>query len=51
MARWKENFDPGGNPLVALELIGPRETRNYVKKVLDANSTYAAMAREKAGAE
>jgi soluble lytic murein transglycosylase len=51
MARWKENFDPGSNPLVALELIGPRETRLYVKKVLDAYSAYAAMARKEAGAE
>jgi len=51
MARWKENFEPASNPLVALELIGPRETRNYVKKVLDAHAAYAAMAREKARTE
>ena len=51
MARWKENFEPGSNPLVALELIGPRETRRYVKKVLDAYSAYVAIAREKASAE
>jgi soluble lytic murein transglycosylase len=51
MARWKENFEPATNPLVALELIGPRETRLYVRKVLDAHSAYAAIAREKAGAE
>jgi soluble lytic murein transglycosylase-like protein len=51
MARWKENFGPATNPLVALELIGPRETRLYVKKVLDARSAYAAMTREKAGSE
>jgi soluble lytic murein transglycosylase len=44
MARWKESFDPRRNPLVALELIGPRETRRYVKKVLDARSSYAAFA-------
>jgi soluble lytic murein transglycosylase len=51
MARWRENFRPAENPLVALELIGPRETRNYVKKVLDAYSAYAAIAREKARVE
>jgi soluble lytic murein transglycosylase len=51
MARWKENFEPASNPLVALELIGPRETRLYVKKVLDARSAYAAIAREKARIE
>lgn len=51
MARWKENFEPAINPLVALELIGPRETRLYVKKVLDAHSAYAAMARERAHTE
>jgi soluble lytic murein transglycosylase len=51
MARWKETFDPGVNPLVALELIGPQETRLYVKKVLDAHAAYAALAREKARTE
>lgn len=51
MASWKVNFEPGSNPLVALELIGPRETRLYVKKVLDAHSAYAAIAREKARTE
>jgi soluble lytic murein transglycosylase len=51
MARWKENFEPLRNPLVALELIGPRETRLYVKKVLDARAAYAAIAREKARVE
>jgi tetratricopeptide (TPR) repeat protein len=51
MARWKENFEPARNPLVALELIGPRETRLYVKKVLDAHSAYAGIAREKARTE
>jgi len=45
MARWRENFRPAENPLVALELIGPRETRQYVKKVLDSYAAYAAMAR------
>jgi soluble lytic murein transglycosylase-like protein len=51
MARWKESFDPGRNPLVALELIGPRETRRYVKKVLDARASYSACAAGKGRGE
>ena len=43
MAPWKKNFDPVDMPIVALEMIGPRETRLYVKKVLDALSAYRTM--------
>ncbi len=51
MARWRENFRPADNPLVALELIGPRETRQYVKKVLDSYAAYAAIARKEGRGE
>ena len=40
MVSWKENFDPAAQPMIALEMIGPRETRLYVKRVLDALSAY-----------
>ena len=43
IAPWKKNFDPVDMPVVALEMIGPRETRLYVKKVLDALSAYRTM--------
>lgn len=51
MARWSESFEPGKNPMVAIELIGPQETRNYVKKVLESYGVYRALARVKAGGE
>ncbi len=51
MAQWRESFRPLENPLVALELIGPRETREYVRKVLDSYAAYGAMAREKGRVE
>jgi soluble lytic murein transglycosylase-like protein len=51
MAQWRENFRPAENPLVALELIGPRETREYVRKVLDSYAAYAAMAGGTGGGE
>ena len=40
MVSWKENSDPAAQPMIALEMIGPRETRLYVKRVLDALSAY-----------
>jgi tetratricopeptide (TPR) repeat protein len=51
MAQWRENFRPVENPLVALELIGPRETREYVRKVLDSYAVYAAMAEGRGRSE
>lgn len=51
MAQWRENFRPAENPLVALEMIGPRETREYVRKVLDSYAAYAAMAEGKGRGE
>jgi soluble lytic murein transglycosylase len=51
MAQWRENFRPVENPLVALELIGPRETREYVRKVLDSYAAYAAMAERRGSGE
>ena len=35
MASWRRRFKPRENPLIALELIGIRETREYVKGVLE----------------
>jgi soluble lytic murein transglycosylase len=46
MAQWRENFDPVDMPLIALEMIGPRETRLYAKKVLDAFSAYRTIAEK-----
>jgi soluble lytic murein transglycosylase len=46
MAAWKEIFGVTEDPLAAIEMIGPRETRQYVKKVLESLSAYRAMTEE-----
>lgn len=46
MAAWAGTFRPAADPLTAIEMIGPRETRRYVKKVLESLSAYRAMAEE-----
>jgi soluble lytic murein transglycosylase len=40
MAGWKKSFDPNQSPLIALEMIGPAETRGYVVKVLESMLLY-----------
>ncbi len=40
MAGWRRRFKPRENPLIALELIGIRETRKYVKGVLEDAMIY-----------
>jgi soluble lytic murein transglycosylase len=40
MSAWRRRFDPESNPMLAIELIGVTETRNYVKKVLDSAAKY-----------
>jgi tetratricopeptide (TPR) repeat protein len=44
MRRWQEMFDPAGDSMIGLELIGPAETNAYVKEVLDALCYYRALA-------
>lgn len=46
MAVWREIFNITEDPLMAIEMIGPRETRLYVKKVLDSLCAYRAIAEE-----
>ncbi|RJR28625.1 MAG: lytic transglycosylase domain-containing protein [Candidatus Latescibacterota bacterium] len=46
MSRWRKQFDPAGDPMAAMELIGPRETRGYVAKVLDSLWFYRTSAGE-----
>jgi soluble lytic murein transglycosylase len=46
MAGWAERFPPAKDPITAIEMIGPHETRRYVKKVLESLSAYRAMAEE-----
>lgn len=43
MSRWRKQFNPNKNPILAVELIGIQETRNYVKKVLNYMSVYTAI--------
>ena len=49
MAAWSANFRPSENPVVAIEMIGPRETRLYVKKVLETLSAYRAISGKREG--
>ncbi len=40
MRSWKKKFRPQTDPLAALELIGPSETRRYVRRALDSMAAY-----------
>ncbi len=40
MSRWRKQFRPLEDPVAAIEMIGVRETRHYVKRVLDAVTAY-----------
>lgn len=40
MRSWKKRFHPDRDPLAAIELIGPSETRQYVRRVLDSMAVY-----------
>lgn len=40
MRGWKKKFSPHDDPMAAMELIGPSETRQYVRRVLDSMSAY-----------
>jgi soluble lytic murein transglycosylase len=40
---WARYFVPATHPMVAVELIGIRETREYVKRVLDAMAAYHSL--------
>ena len=44
MGSWKKRFHPHEDPLAALELIGPMETRQYVRRVLDSMAIYSRQA-------
>jgi len=44
LSGWRNNFDPTTQPLLAIEMIGPRETRRYVKRVLDSMTSYRMIA-------
>ena len=44
LSRWRKSFEPSDHPLLAIEMIGPRETRRYVKRVLDSMANYRSLA-------
>ncbi len=44
MRSWKKRFHPAEDPLAALELIGPAETRRYVRRVLGSWTVYEKLA-------
>ena len=41
MKRWRRRFRPETNPLLSLELIGPRETRSFARRVLNSFVVYS----------
>jgi tetratricopeptide (TPR) repeat protein len=43
MAPWNRTFDPASDPMTAIEMIGPNETRVYVRNVLEALCFYRAL--------
>jgi soluble lytic murein transglycosylase len=49
LSRWRKTFKPVDEPVLAIELIGPMETRRYVKRVLDSMTAYTTLAREEGG--
>jgi soluble lytic murein transglycosylase len=44
MRSWKKRFRPSVDPLAAIEMIGPAETRQYVRRVLDSYAAYVRQA-------
>ncbi len=41
MRSWKKRYHPDKDPLAAIEMIGPSETRQYVRRVLDSMTAYS----------
>jgi soluble lytic murein transglycosylase len=46
MSKWRKTFTPADDPILAVELIGPKETRRYVKRVLDSMAAYQMLVSE-----
>ena len=46
LSGWRRTFKPADEPALAIELIGPMETRRYVKRVLDSMTAYKTLAGE-----
>jgi soluble lytic murein transglycosylase-like protein len=49
LSGWRKSFDPAGQPILAIEMIGPRETRRYVKRVLDSMTNYRRISMSDTG--
>lgn len=43
LASWIKQFEPERNPMIAIEMIGIKETRAYVKRVLDTMAAYRSL--------
>lgn len=50
MRKWRKMFKPEETPVAALEMIGLRETRNYVRRVLNSFVVYRAILSAGGGA-
>jgi hypothetical protein len=48
-SEWRKSFRPAEKPMVAIELIGLRETREYVRRVLDTMFAYRSILKENQG--
>lgn len=51
LTSWIRQFEPARQPMIALEMIGIRETREYVKRVLDTMAAYRSIYRTRSGDE
>ena len=40
MASWRKEYDPSADPVMAMELIGIKETREYVRRVMSTMAMY-----------
>ncbi|MCK4538456.1 MAG: lytic transglycosylase domain-containing protein [Candidatus Krumholzibacteria bacterium] len=40
MASWRKEYDPSVDPMMAMELIGIKETREYVRRVMSTMAMY-----------
>jgi soluble lytic murein transglycosylase len=45
-SKWRKTFNPSSQPLAAIELIGVKETRDYVRRVLGTMAAYHSIMDE-----
>ncbi|HSG27715.1 MAG TPA: hypothetical protein VLA34_04480, partial [Candidatus Krumholzibacterium sp.] len=43
MSSWRKTYEPWENPMMAMEMIGLDETREYVRRVLNSYAAYRTL--------